>query len=73
MPELVRRMLAEQWQHWFPAEVLATAVLPRQATLALLHTLERAKETYEGIDAAKTAAAATFATLVANNKKRRIA
>ena len=66
-------MLGEQWSHWFPVDSSPQVILPRQAVLALLFTLERAKEQYEEMEKAKTDAIANFLALAEKAKKRRLA
>ena len=72
-PEMIRRMLGEQWALWFVANPAAQTTLPRQAVLALLFTLERAKEQYEEMEKAKTDAIASFLAIAERSKKRRLA
>ena len=71
---LVLRMLGEQQHLWFsdgPAS--DTDLVPRQAVLAVYGVLEAAKIQYEGMEEAKKLAAASYAKLTEQHKKRRVA
>jgi hypothetical protein len=70
-PQLMKGLLGEQWKLWFPPEVKKEAIIPRQAALVLLSTLERAKHQYEDAEAAKAKAQTDFEAISQRSGKRR--
>ena len=71
-PQLVRELLAEQWACWFANDVPAEMVVPRQAALALLATLDRAKDQYDGSEEIRANALQGFKKITEAAKKRKL-
>jgi hypothetical protein len=72
-PKLVRELLADQWSHWFEEDVHGSKILPRQAVLALLATLDRARDQYDGSEENRVNATNGYKKLAEAAKKRKLA
>ena len=72
-PKLVRELLSNQWAHWFDEDVLPNKVVPRQAVLALLATLDRARDQYDGSEESRANALKGYLKLTEAAKKRKLA
>lgn len=71
---LLLRMLGEQQHLWFSDGPASDAdLIPRQAVVAVYGVLEAAKIQYDGLEEAKKLAAASYAKLTEQHKKRRVA
>jgi hypothetical protein len=69
---LMKTLLGTQWKLWFEPDPSLDTVVPRQAALSLLHTLERAKNEYESSEETKKTAQDSFTVIAETSKKRRI-
>ena len=70
---LVRTLLGDLTALWFrDATAVASTVLPRQAALFLHQALDRLKARYEQREESKAAAAASYASIADEHKRRRI-
>ena len=72
-PKLVRELLSDQWAHWFAEDVPSSKILPRQAVLALLATLDRARDAYDGSEENRANALKGYTKLAEAAKKRKLA
>ena len=72
-PKLVRELLGDLWGCWFGEDVLPNKIVPRQTALALLATLDRARDQYDGSEEARANALNGFKSLAEAAKKRKLA
>ena len=68
---ILKAMLGPVWTKLFPTELSEEAILPRQAVLIAMHSLDTLKAKFEGIQATHEAAAKSYTVLVESSKKRR--
>ena len=71
-PRLMKTLLGLQWKLWFEPDPDHDTVIPRQAALCLLATLERAKNDFEVSEESKKTAQESFTVIAESSKKRRI-
>ena len=71
-PKLIQDLLGGQWKLWFKTNAATDTILPRQAVLTILASLEKAKDKYENAEKAKEEAKQCFDRIVEASKKRRL-